>query len=278
MTILIIYLLWYTLFAKRNPKLYNKIHGVHKKIVWILIAITMFSSVHFSLEVTATLMATTILLSPVIFIAWIISVCTKKLGQKKEKNDYYETYSKAKSLAKNLTQSVPKRKKIVESFSDKYRLNLTEAEVDKIVNASYMSYGWEKEIIDMDREYVSVAAWYDSETNWLRAYFRVFPVQSVSTDFNMQKTIVFDSFCNIFESIIPEGYGSVDECINAINNRYMTAFDDMTFMIAYRFLQVNGRTFKLPKTIVVNSDADIDSLKKRYDNGYNNSGKYTPGV
>jgi hypothetical protein len=164
-----------------------------------------------------------------------------------------------------LTKSVPKRRKIIEKFNNKYNLNLTDAEINRIVDASYMSFSWEREIYDMDRDYNSVFEWYNSETSWLRAYLRVFPVQSVSSDFKRQFQICLDVFDDIFNTVKPSTYASVDDCVDAINKRYLTSFDETTFMIAYNFLNANDRKHELPRTGATKMYSELDSLMSKYD-------------
>ena len=117
----------------------------------------------------------------------------------------------------------------------------------------------------MQEEYYSQYEWFNSDTGWLRAYLKVFPIQSVSSDFARQRYICLDVFEQIFTEVGIEQYSNVDECIDAINNKYMTFFDENTFMIAYRFLEANGRRFKLPGLDVIRNESDLDRLMNKYD-------------
>ncbi len=256
--LLVIYLIWYSLFAKQNPELYRKIEPYHKKIFVVLLILTVFPA-------TWGLIGVGFAFAPFFLVAWAISKAKGKSEHIESERQYYQQYQEQKPTGKKLTPSVPKRKKIVQSFSRKYKLNLTEEQVDRIVDASYMSFGWEREIIDMEKEYSTISQWYSSETSWLRAYFHAFHVQTVSSDFEMQRQIVLDSFDNIFLGAQPENFDTVDACVMSINNRYMTAFDDTTFMIAYRFLQANGRNVKLPHVHVADANADMEDMMRKYD-------------
>lgn len=175
-----------------------------------------------------------------------------------------------------LTKSFPKRRKIVEKFNKKYGLNLRPEEIERIVDASYMSYSWEREICDMDDDYQIIAEWFTTDTSWLRAYLRVFSIQTVSSDFGMQKDICLSAFGQIFEEIDPANCASVEECIYKINNRYMTAFDETTFMIAYRFLQANGYKVVLPGQNLVRNKSDIENLMDKYDGATDANVAYSP--
>lgn len=256
--LLVIYLVWYSLFAKQNPELYRKVEPYHKKILAVVIVLTIFPA-------TWGLIGLGFAAAPFILAAWGISKAKGKSEHIEAERQYYQQYQDQKPTGKKLSPSVPKRKKIVNSFNKKYKLNLKEEQVDRIVDASYMSFGWEREIIDMDKEYSTISQWYSSETSWLRAYFHAFNVQTVSSDFEMQRQIVLDSFENIFLGVQPGNFNTIDACVTSMNNRYMTAFDDTTFMIAYRFLQANGKQVTLPHVQVVDTDSAMEDMMKKYD-------------
>lgn len=276
MPILFVFIIWYSFFGKNNPKIYRTLQDKIPKIIGGLIILSILSSALpsvLSMSIAA-IVVFGIFFGPLIFIIWLIRKALGKDKARDQKADYtyyqnhYQEQAKPKAAGTSvtgLTRSVPKRKKIIEKFNKKYGLNLTEKEIDRIVDASYMSNCWEREIYDMSREYDSVFQWYSGDSGWLRAYLHAFPVQSVSSDFELQKTICLDSFDQIFRDINPGKYTTTDECIEAINQRYLTAFDDSTFMIAYRFLEANGRHYELPHLGVMRNESDIDKLKHKYD-------------
>ncbi len=283
MGILIIFLILYNIFGKSNPKVYGKVKNNFGKIFGIIIFLSIFSStIPSGLYVTLAVAIALAMVCAPFFV--IYKVLQALFGN--NKSSHYKSYydnkvakgnsyvssqsqSRAKqkmdSMVSGLTKSVPKRKKIVKKFSDKYDLNLTEEEISLIVDSSYMSYFWEKEIFDMSQDYDVVVQWYKSDTAWLRAYLRVFPVQSVSSDYERQRQICVEIFDEIFNKVNPSSYGSVDECIDAINRRYMTSFDETTFMIAYRFLEDNGKKHELPRTGIIGGGSELDRLMERYD-------------
>lgn len=265
MSLLIIFILWYCIFAKTNPEIYKKIGNMFGKIVKWLIIFSIITSIipsifAGSVRIIFSLLGIGFAFAPVFAIIWFVKRLQGR-NKKKEDNYNYENVQRT-----SLTKSVPKRRKIVSRFSKKYNLNLTEKEIERIVDASYISYGWEREISDMNRNYDSLYEWYDSDANWLRAYFRIFPIQNVSSDFEMQKQMCLDVYERIFTEMPPQSYNSVDACIEAVNNRYMTAFDETTFMIVYRFLQRNGRKIELPRADVLRSESELERLMHAYDN------------
>lgn len=171
-----------------------------------------------------------------------------------------------------LTKAVPKRRKIIQKFNQKYDLYLTDEEINRIVDASYMSNCWEREILDMDQKYDTISQWYRGDSAWLRAYLHAFPVQNVTSDFESQRSICLDTFYQVFSEIDPGKYESVESCVREINHRFMTNFDDITFSVAHRFLADNGYKFELPNFDVRGVKSDIDRLKDKYDQETASSG------
>ncbi|MCD7841465.1 MAG: hypothetical protein LUG56_03245 [Lachnospiraceae bacterium] len=55
-----------------------------------------------------------------------------------------------------LARPLAKRKRVIQEFNIKYRLTLTEAEVNRIAEASYVSEGWKKEAEAMTRKYDTI--------------------------------------------------------------------------------------------------------------------------
>lgn len=92
-----------------------------------------------------------------------------------------------------------------------------------------------------------------------------FPVMDIASDFTVQKTIVINSYLQIFKAIQGKSYYSVDEMIKDVNNMYLVNFDEMTFMIAHKFLRENGFNFELPQIGVMKNMSEIDRLAQQYD-------------
>ena len=182
--------------------------------------------------------------------------------------------NRAKALIQNvnpedtkpdLPDNAYERARIVRKFSDKYHLCLRDEEIYKIVDGSFNSIEWAREIEAMKKQYSTESEWYNGDTDWLRAYLKAFYVQNVSSDFELQRDICLANFNEIFAATDISSFYSIDECIEYINNRYMTNFNDMSFMIAYRFLEENGKTYRLPSMGIVKATSEIDRLAKKYD-------------
>ncbi len=270
MPILVLFLIWYALVGRNNPRIYNKLDGKLGTIIFWLIALTVFPSfipgvlgAMFGLTIAA--IAIIAAFSPI----WIPAVIIGKtlgLGKKNKKKGKKISYiPEERNISTGLTKSVPKRRKIVKRFNKIYGLNLTDDEINKIVDASYMSFAWGKEIKDMDGDYDSIYEWYNSMTNWLRAYLKAFPVHTVSSDFARQKEICVETFDQLLTEVKPSSYSSLEECIYDINNKYYCVLDETTFMMLYRLLQASGRVHKLPNSSLIKHESDIDKLKKKYD-------------
>ena len=184
--------------------------------------------------------------------------------RKKKKANKTE-YNRQESVVPDLPDRADARMKIVRKFNKKFDLSLREEEIEKIVNGSFHSEEWAREIAAMKERYSTESEWYSGETAWLRAYLRAFNVQNVSSDFKLQREMCLDNLNDIFASTDFSTFYSIDACIEYINNRYMTNFNDISFMIAYRFLEKNGKKYKLPSTDIVEATSEIDRLAEKYD-------------
>ncbi len=284
MGLIVAFFIWYNIIGKNNPKIYRTLSDKTGKIIATLIILNIFGSVIPGFLVGS--LAVVLVLGATFGIpAFIIRTILKGLGlikddNKESLNGDYDRARYAQEVAKEgskkqkkkygnsltgLTKSYPKRRKILQKFNKKYNLTLTDKEIERIVEASYASYSWEREIYDMTEEYDAVSQWYNRDTSWLRAYLRVFPIQSVSSDFDRQKQICLDVFRQVFTDINPGRFATIDECIDAINDKYLTSFDDFTFMIAYRFLEANRIHIDLPSQDVIYGGSELDRLMHKYD-------------
>lgn len=281
MTLLIIFIIWYNVFGKSNPKIYRALENKIGKIIAGFIIFSIATSVLPSI-LGVSILGIVVFSTAFVPLA-IMYFVFRLLLQNKDKSDRNEStynsaqdargyggaryYSKGgnKSMMTGLTKSVPKRRKIVRKFNDKYRLSLTDGEINRIVDASYLSSEWEKEIRDMDMSYDSDYEWYRGESGWLRAYLRAFPVQTISSDFEMQRQICLDSFEQIFNEIDTGSFVAIDECVEAINNKFIMFFDETIFMIAYRFLEANGKKYDMPSPGVLKTESELERLKRKYD-------------
>ncbi|MGN0368854.1 MAG: hypothetical protein ACI4EK_08745 [Wujia sp.] len=273
MPLLIVFLIWYGLFGSNNPRIYNRIADKLPKIIFGFILLSIFSSLIPS--IIGLSIGLLVMASPFLFLVWLARLSTRgRKRQQKSDYEYYRTHYQEDTSRKKgttvtgLTRSVGKRRKIVNKFNKKHGLNLTDAEVTRIVDASYMSNCWEREIYDMDQEMDSLFEWYKGDTAWLRAYLHAFPVQNVTSDFEAQRTVCLSTFNQVFREIDPGRFVTIDDCVNAINNRFFTNFDETTFMVAYRFLERHGYHYDLPHMDILKSTMDIDSLKDKYDREY----------
>ncbi len=164
-----------------------------------------------------------------------------------------------------LPKATGRRTKIVNKFNEMYNLYLTEEQVRNIVAASYMSNSWKREVEAMYAKYDSVYQWLVGDTAYLRAYLRAFAVQDVTSDFQQQQKIVTESFEEIFQYSDTISGLSLDRRIEMINSKFLTNFDDITYMIAYRYLESMGFHHELEKTQLNRIDGTFDDLVAKYD-------------
>lgn len=201
----------------------------------------------------------------------ILGVALLLLFLKLNEKDTAATQMVNKANADNnikLTLSVDKRKQIIVYFNEKYCLNLNDGDIKTILDASYTNKNWTAQVMDMDREYSSISQWYSTDDSGVKVYLLVFPVQNVSSDYEIQKKIVLDSFNDIFSKTDMKRYSCIQECISSINEKYMTSFDDASFMFVYRLLEKKGFKYELPSATInyTNGTSEIDELMKKYDN------------
>ena len=269
-TILFIVICWYLVKGREDPGVRRKMKsvlGTIPKLIGVFFTI-IFVTVAFSLLAGGIFSAFSGLI-PFIVIASIISKLVKsgKNEKKREKSIEYREIKQNvnQGAGYKLTQSTSKRVRIVSKFNKKFGLNLTDDQIERIMNASYVSYYWEKEIYDMTQDYNVQVEWLKSDTDWLRAYLMAFPVMDIASDFSVQKKIVVDAFYQIFKGITAKSYYSIDEMIKDVNNRYLVNFNEMTFMIAHKFLKQNGHDFELPRIGVTRVESDVEKLAREYD-------------
>lgn len=163
-----------------------------------------------------------------------------------------------------LPKPIGSRKNIIDKFNKKYNLCLTPEQIQSIANSSYMSRTWNQEVQAMCKDYEVVYQWLNGPTKWLRVYMYVFHVQEITSDITQQENIAMYAFEEVFRFADELGNVPNAEKINKINSHFMTAFDDATFMSAYRFLESKGLKHKLYAEDLVENDSNVDELLKKY--------------
>ncbi len=175
-----------------------------------------------------------------------------------------QNYTASRILPKPLTR----RTRIINAFNEKYDLSLTDEEVRRIAEASYVSEGWKREVEAMTAKYETEGQWFSGPTDWLRVYIYAFEIQNISSDFTLQEQICFETLDEVMAYACSVPDSTVEECILRVNERYFTRFNEMSFMIAYRILQRKGRNYELPKPdLVKNVDQDLEEMMKKYRTG-----------
>lgn len=237
------------------------------------------------MSVASTILPVLSVIAIIALIIFVINARNKKKRSDKRRDQYgwdpqrwdseqgnagtYENYREVKKNAaksKSLPQAAVKRRKIIEAFNEKYDLDLTASQIQGITNATYMSEIWRKEVEAMNRKYENVYEWFQGYTKWLRVYMYVFHVQEITSDIRQQESISMYAFDEVmrYADLFPEI--PLAEKIQKVNEKFYTSFDDVSFMIAYRFLESKGRHHNLGNVDLVREDEKLDELLEKYKN------------
>lgn len=276
MPAIIIFLIIFGIVGDRNNKFTRKTFSLLKKII---IGCILVSALGWVIPVVAILAGVIfpgfLLLG---FIIWMLirtfnkNAARKNQGSLNQRNDDTGRYYGADNyrgtsgkFASSLPKAASARRRIIEKFNKKYELLLTDSQIQRIVDASYYSPQWDREIQDMNQEYNSIYEWFQGDTAWLRAYLKAFRVQSISSDFKQQHDICVDEYNQVFSGVDMTRAFNQDAAITEINNTYFTQFNDISFMIAYRFLEANGKRYNLSQHEVVRNESETDRLARKYE-------------
>ncbi len=196
----------------------------------------------------------------------VIFFAVDKLNQEEKRYlDYNGGKNNKLTTLFNLAEGENQRYNIVRDFSKRYGLNIPSDKIKLIVEASYSSYYWSKEIHDMNKEYSRITDWYKGETVWLRVYMHAFPHLNISSDFDMQYEYVMSYYKKVFEEVPISKYKTVEEYIRAVKRRFLAMLDEISFMTMVRFMKEEGIEIKLPTGDKVINESQIEKLMKLYD-------------
>lgn len=259
LSLVVLVIIWYALWGKNSPDASRTVNTPKKKtgvggVIALIIVLSILGSSSWSIAL--------VLLSlglPVMLIGKLISLA-KKTEAREQSPEYRSMPEPFK-----LTETVSKRRKYVTKFNKEYELALTDEQIERIVDASYFSYSWEREIYDMSKDYNHPAEWYRSDTMWLRAYLRAFPMMNITSDFEMQRRVVEDAFRQIFIELPPGEFMTIDSAIEETNKRFFTLFDETTYMIAFRYMQTKGMKLEFPNALHRTMESEADRLAREYD-------------
>ena len=165
-----------------------------------------------------------------------------------------------------LPRSTKKRTKILDAFNKKYELSLSDEEIKRIVDASYISDSWKTELEAMSEKYDNIHQWFLGPTAWLRVYLYVFELQTISSDFSRQETIVQETYDEVFRYAASLTGFTMEERIKRVNDRFFTYFDEASFMIALRYMESQGKAYNMEESVeVIKNESAIDELARKYD-------------
>ena len=181
-----------------------------------------------------------------------------------KKMKYDKNYAKTVSNPYDLPRTEAGRKKIITKFNEKYNLTLTKQDISLISSATYMSIEWASEVYSMERKYDSLYEWLGQGNSWLRVYLYVFNVQSISPVFNKQEELVFQAFNTIFSEMCVDDTLPIEVVIQNINYKYLTNFDEATFMMAINYMESKGKRYKYGSPVLTRMSSDIENLTRKY--------------
>ena len=163
-----------------------------------------------------------------------------------------------------LPHPMKKRTRLVSEFNEKYKLTLTEEEIKRIVEASYMSESWKREVESMAARYETVHEWFYGDTSWLRVYIYAFEVQNISSDFELQERYAEEAFDEVFRYAESMTYLTLPERIARVNDRFFATFDEASFMIAYRYMEKKGKKYDLGSGAVLKNEDEAEQAMHKY--------------
>lgn len=176
----------------------------------------------------------------------------------------YQSTSTKKVSSRILPKAVKKRAKIVATFNEQYHLCLTEDEQKRMVEASYLSEGWKRELEAMSERYDAAQQWLMGPTCWLRVYMYVFCVQTISSDFQRQETICMETFDEVMRYAESLTELTLEEKITRVNDRFFSSFTETSFMMAYRYMQSKGKTYQLEQVEVMKNETEAEQIMSKY--------------
>lgn len=176
----------------------------------------------------------------------------------------YQSTSAKKVSSRILPRAVKKREKIVATFNEQYHLCLTEDEQKRMVEASYLSEGWKRELEAMSERYDAAQQWLMGPTCWLRVYMYVFCVQTISSDFQRQETICMETFDEVMRYAESLTELTLEEKITRVNDRFFSSFTETSFMMAYRYMQSKGKTYQLEQVEVMKNETEAEQIMSKY--------------
>ncbi|MBR6274197.1 MAG: hypothetical protein IKR27_04205 [Lachnospiraceae bacterium] len=168
------------------------------------------------------------------------------------------------SLSFNLPKRQGAREKIIKKFCKIYNISLDDNDIKTMASASYLSNDWAAEIAAMRFKYNSVYEWMGSGRSWFRIYITTFNMIDVFSAFSRQEQYVFETFDKIFSDICVDDSLPVEVIVENINRKYLTNFDEVSFMQAIAYMEANGRKYHFGAPILQSVDSELDNLAKKY--------------
>ena len=177
---------------------------------------------------------------------------------------YRETYFNSSSEM-GLPESPKKREKIIKKFNKEYALNLTSHQIENIVNVTYASREWANELKMMERSYVSPYEWMMNGPYWLRIYMTAFPIMDIVPDYKLQEDVVIRAFDEVFTYGCGPGNLPLEVVVENINTKFLTKFDDVTFLRAVEYMKSKGKEYSFATSVMDSVNTQMYDLESKYD-------------
>ena len=201
------------------------------------------------------------------------SYVQQTFAQRQASAPQYNAYSQPRTYApprfdSTLSYNLPKRQgareKIIKKFCKQYNISLDDNDIKTMASASYLSTDWASEIAAMRFKYNSLYEWMGSGRSWFRIYITTFNMIDVFSAFSRQEQYVFETFDRIFSDICVDDTLPVEVIVENINRKYLTNFDEVSFMQAIAYMEANGRRYHFGSPILQSVDSELDKLAKKY--------------
>ena len=163
-----------------------------------------------------------------------------------------------------LPRSPKSRFKTLQKMNKLYGLMLNGRQIESIVNASYASRGWAKELKAMERIYASPYEWTQAGDSWLRIYLYAFSIMDIIPDYKLQEDVVVRAFDEAFTYGCGNGDLPLEVVVQNINSKFLTRFDELTFLKAVEYMKTKGKSYRFATSVMDTVNTVMEDLEEKY--------------
>ena len=180
-------------------------------------------------------------------------------GFQEDRDNYFNSTSEF-----GLDRAPKKRAAIIRKLNKLYDLNLKERQIESIVNASYASRGWAREVKAMGRVYASPYEWTQAGDSWLRIYLYAYSIMDIIPDYKLQEEVVVRAFDEAFTYGCGNGDLPLEVVVQNINSRFFTKFDELTFLKAVEYMKTKGKHYSFATSVMDTVNTRMEDLEAKY--------------